>query len=118
MNVIEHDAQAIEFETVFGLGFLDGIKKHLATGFTSKIKLSVVAANGNVIGVVWLEVTFCSRQGKSRQCQVRVKGNKERDDKYIPKEKSEKLFVFQYRTSLTTLDIAFTSKDTSCQEQP
>jgi hypothetical protein len=50
--MIQHDAQSIEFEVIFVLGFFDDMQKSFADFAASEVKFAVVATGGDVVTVV------------------------------------------------------------------
>jgi hypothetical protein len=51
MDMIGHNTQSIELKLVFVQSLLDGIKKHFSTFPLLQFKLTVIATDGDVIGV-------------------------------------------------------------------
>lgn len=52
MDMVEHNAQSIEFEVIFVLGFFDDVQKGFADFATSQVKFAVIATGGDVVAVV------------------------------------------------------------------
>lgn len=61
MNVIRHNAQSIEFKTVFIQPLANRIKKHLPAFPARQPKLPIITARRNVVSVSWLENSRFSR---------------------------------------------------------
>jgi hypothetical protein len=51
MDMIGHNTESIKLEIVFVQSLFDGIKKHLPTFPLLQFKLTVIATDGDVIGV-------------------------------------------------------------------
>ena len=57
MNMITHDAEGIELEFKLFYRLLEGIEEHFPAFVADELKLPVIASNGYVVAVIWLEVT-------------------------------------------------------------